>query len=98
MFFFSVKITVYLRADLDTLEKHIKKRNRKEERNIKPEFLQGLQDCHEDLYFYQNSTFNQELEGIRIVSLNAALSLEEFKKEVIANKDFIIPPNAFDRQ
>ena len=49
---------MYLRADLETLKKHIKKRGRPEEAHLDPEWLAGLQQCHEDWLLWRNSTWS----------------------------------------
>ena len=91
-FFFS--FSVYLRASMDALKQHIKKRGRPEEANMDPAFLEGLQQCHEDWLFYGNSTFPKPA---RVLVVNASLPTEDFYKEVEALKDTLIPKEAFLR-
>ena len=84
---------VYLRTDVETLKKHIKKRGRAEEADIDPEFLEGLQRYHDDWLYYQNSTFPLPAP---VLVLDAGLSVEDFTQEVLSVKDQIIPPHVLE--
>jgi len=96
-FLFSVKTrAVYIRADLDTLKQHIKKRGREEEANLDPAFLQRLQRCHEDWLYYGNSTFGPP--SSQVIVVDSQVTVEELARKVIALKDTIIPPYVLNGQ
>lgn len=86
-------VLVYLRADVETLKAHIKKRGRPEEANMDPRFLLDVQKCHEDWLFYRNSS---SVPAPKVIVLNSTLTLEQFTQEVIRRKDEIIPPDVFN--
>jgi len=89
-------VIVYIRADLDTLKQHIKKRGREEEANLDPAFLQRLQRCHEDWLYYGNSTFGPP--SSKVIVVDSQVTVEELARKVIALKDTIIPPYVFNGQ
>jgi len=89
-------VIVYLRASVDTLKQHIKKRDREEEANMDPAFLEGLQRCHEDWLYYGNSTFVPP--SPKVIVINSMGSVQDLARKVISLKDAIIPPSVLDGQ
>jgi len=86
-------LIVYLRTDVETLKKHIKKRGRSEETDIDPEFLEGVQRYHEDWLYHRNSSFPVPAP---VLVLDAGLPVQDFTQEVLRFKDTIIPPHVLE--
>jgi len=72
-------LIIFLKTDLETVEKRIKKRGRPEEQNIDLGFVNALNRLHEDWLLYQNSSFPVPAP---VLVMNGTLSLEDFKTYV----------------
>jgi len=84
-------LIIFLKTDMETVEKRIKKRGRIEEQNMDMAFVDGVNRLHEDWLLYQNSSFPVPAP---VLVMNGSLSLEDFRtyvKEEMLNK--IIPAN-----
>merc|ERR1712029_1125426 len=72
-------LIIFLKTDVETVEKRIKKRGRPEEQNIDMNYVDAINRLHEDWLLYQNSSFPVPAP---VLVMNGTLSLEDFKTYV----------------
>jgi len=82
-------LIIFLKTDMETVEKRIKKRGRIEELNMDLGFVDAINRLHEDWLLHQNSSFPVPAP---VLIMNGTLALDDFKtyvKEEMIHK--IIP-------
>merc|ERR1712142_960469 len=81
-------LIIFLKTDMDTVLKRIAHRGREEEEHIDVDFVNGINQMHEDWLIHGNSSFPVPAP---VLVMNGSLSLQDFKEYVHQNIDQIIP-------
>jgi len=87
-------LVIYLQSNTQKLIDHIKKRDRKYERNISPDYIRQLNDAYNDFFFRYNETPLLVINTAEIDFVNNEADLDDLIKQALnppAGVQFYVP-------